>query len=68
MKWLIPIVAALSLTGCAVYPVGYEAAPPVVYRPAPVYVAPAPVYVAPPTINFGFSYHRGWGGHRHGRW
>jgi hypothetical protein len=35
-------LAALGLTGCAVYPAAPYGA---VYEPAPVYVAPAPVFI-----------------------
>lgn len=38
-----------------------------VYYPAPVYYAPAPYYYPPVSIDLGFGFGRGWGGHRGGR-
>lgn len=54
-KMFIALLAAASLSGCAVYPLPHHrghARPVVVEQPAPVYVTPAPVYPR---------------GHRHGQ-
>ncbi len=67
-RMLIALLAAASLSGCAVYPLpihrGY-ARPVVIEQPAPVYVTPAPVYVTPaPAYPRGYRYGPGW---RHDR-
>jgi hypothetical protein len=62
----------------------FAAPAPAVVAPAPVYVPPPPVYYppavaygppayygGPPVVvygRFGGGWHRGWYGHRHGRW
>jgi hypothetical protein len=65
MKLLLLCAAALSLTGCAVYPAGtyggygYESAP-VVVNPPPVYLYGSGVYRSGSHAPGGHRQHRGW--------
>jgi hypothetical protein len=66
IKTTLLVLAAVGLTGCAVYPAApygavYEPAP--VYGPSPVYMTPAPVFIGG-SVNFGHP--RGHRHHRHG--
>jgi hypothetical protein len=55
LKTSLLALAAIGLSGCAVYPAGPYGA---VYEPAPVYVQPAPVFIGG-SVFYGGS--RGYG-------